>query len=44
MLVFERLTKYITLQGYDPIFIAATLGLDTLALDISTTALQAARE
>ncbi|KDR82394.1 hypothetical protein GALMADRAFT_134020 [Galerina marginata CBS 339.88] len=28
--------------GYDPIFIAATLGLNTLAIDISSTAIQAA--
>ena len=31
-------------QGYDPIFIAATLGLDTLAIDISPTAIKAANE
>lgn len=31
-----------SLQGYDPIFIAATLGLDTLAVDISTTAVRSA--
>lgn len=32
-----------TLQGYDPIFIATVLGLDTIAIDISPTALQNAR-
>lgn len=31
-------------RGYDPIYIATTLGLDTLALDISPTAIQAANE
>ena len=30
-------------QGYDAIFIASILGLDTLGLDISTTAIQSAR-
>lgn len=29
-------------RGYDPIFIAGTLGLDTLAVDISPTAIQSA--
>jgi hypothetical protein len=29
-------------QGYDPIFIAATLGLDTLGIDISPTAIRSA--
>ncbi|KZP24654.1 S-adenosyl-L-methionine-dependent methyltransferase [Athelia psychrophila] len=31
-------------RGYDPIFIAATLGLDTLAIDISPTAIKAAND
>ena len=31
-------------QGYDAIFIASTLGLDTLAADISETAVSAANE
>ncbi|KAG8835727.1 hypothetical protein FRC17_001518 [Serendipita sp. 399] len=31
-------------KGYDAIFIASTLGLDTLAIDISTTAVKAAND
>ncbi|KAF7981578.1 hypothetical protein HWV62_32614 [Athelia sp. TMB] len=31
-------------RGYDPIFIATTLGLDTLAIDISPTAIKAAND
>ena len=33
---------HIIQQGYDAIFIASTLGLDTLGVDLSTTAIQSA--
>jgi hypothetical protein len=32
------------LQGYDAIFIASSLGLDTLAIDISPLAIDAANQ